>query len=105
MYSPYVFAIAQIVSDIPYGIIGAILYWVLMVGYLSTTYQDCVTHSPIQVYPMGFGQGSAGVGGTFFQLLLVYFVELFGVSFGQFIAAISPSMQVRSRVPDLPLAF
>ena len=54
---------------------------------------------------MGFGQGSAGVGGTFFQLLLVYFVELFGVSFGQFIAAISPSMQVRSRVPDLPLAF
>lgn len=44
---------------------------------------------------MGFGQGSAGVGGSFFQLLCIYFVELFGVSFGQFIAAISPSMQVR----------
>ncbi|KAI0800819.1 ABC-2 type transporter-domain-containing protein [Fomes fomentarius] len=76
MYSPYVFAIAQIISDIPYGIIGAILYWVLM------------------VYPMGFGQGSAAVGGTFFQLLCIYFVELFGVSFGQFIATISPSMQI-----------
>ncbi len=31
MYSPYVFAIAHISSDIPYAIIGAILYWVLMV--------------------------------------------------------------------------
>lgn len=43
---------------------------------------------------MGFGKGSAGVGGTFFQLLIVLFMELFGVGFGQLIGAISPSMQV-----------
>lgn len=47
---------------------------------------------------MGFGQGSAGVGGTFFQLLVIFFMELFGVSLGQLIGALSPSMQVRKRV-------
>ena len=43
---------------------------------------------------MGFGQGSAGVGGEFFQLLVIIFMELFGVSLGQFIGAVSPSMQI-----------
>lgn len=43
---------------------------------------------------MGFGQGSAGVGGEFFQLLMIIFMELFGVSLGQFIGAVSPSMQI-----------
>ena len=43
---------------------------------------------------MGFGQGSAGVGGEFFQLLVILFMELFGVSLGQLIGAISPSMQI-----------
>ena len=43
---------------------------------------------------MGFGQGSAGLGGQFFQLLVIIFVEIFGVSLGQFIGAISPSMQI-----------
>lgn len=43
---------------------------------------------------MGFGKGSAGVGGEFFQLLILIFMELFGVSLGQFIGAISPSMQI-----------
>ncbi|OSD06180.1 hypothetical protein PYCCODRAFT_1384259 [Trametes coccinea BRFM310] len=76
MYSPYVFAIGQLIGEVPYSLLCAIVYWVLM------------------VYPMGFGHGSAGVGGTFFQLLVVIFVEMFGVSLGQFIGAISPSMQV-----------
>ncbi|OBZ78638.1 Brefeldin A resistance protein [Grifola frondosa] len=48
----------------------------------------------LMVYPMGFGQGAAGVGGTFFQLLVIVFMELFGVSLGQLIGAISPSMQI-----------
>ncbi|KAI8981169.1 ABC-2 type transporter-domain-containing protein [Trametes punicea] len=76
VYSPYVFAIGQLIGEIPYSLLCAIVYWVLM------------------VYPMGFGDGSAGVAGTFFQLLVIIFVELFGVSLGQFIGAISPSMQV-----------
>ena len=48
---------------------------------------------------MGFGKGEAGTAGNGFQLLMVIFVELFGVSLGQLIAAISPTIQVR--VPPL----
>jgi hypothetical protein len=44
---------------------------------------------------MGFGKGAAGTNGTGFQLLVIIFIELFGVSLGQLIAAISPSIQVR----------
>ena len=43
---------------------------------------------------MGFGKGAAGTNGTGFQLLVIIFIELFGVSLGQLIAAISPSIQV-----------
>jgi len=76
IYSAEAFAIAQLVSEIPYSILCAILYWVLM------------------VYPMGFGQGAAGINGTGFQLLVIIFVELFGVTFAQLIGAISPSVQI-----------
>ncbi|THH06687.1 hypothetical protein EW146_g9533 [Bondarzewia mesenterica] len=76
IYSPYVFAVGQLLGEIPYSILCAILYWVLM------------------VYPMGFGQGSAGTNGTGFQLLVVLFTELFAVTLGQFIASISPSIQI-----------
>lgn len=44
---------------------------------------------------MGFGQGEEGIGGNFFILLVVIFVELFGVSLGQLVAALSPSIRVR----------
>lgn len=47
-----------------------------------------------QVYPIGFGQGVAGLDGTGFQLLVIIFMMLFGISFGQLIAALSPSIQV-----------
>ncbi|KAF6754266.1 ABC-transporter [Ephemerocybe angulata] len=76
IYSPYVFAIGQVLGEIPYSIICGLLYWVLM------------------VYPIGFGQGSAGVNGTGFQLLIVIFMVLFGVTLGQLVAALSPSVQV-----------
>jgi len=46
------------------------------------------------VYPMGFGQGSAGLNGTGFQLLVIIFAVVFGISLGQLVAAISPSFQV-----------
>lgn len=45
---------------------------------------------------MGFGHGSAGLNGTGFQLMMIIFLELFGVTLGQLIAAISPSVQVSS---------
>ncbi|KAJ7070657.1 ABC-2 type transporter-domain-containing protein [Mycena amicta] len=76
IYSPYVFALAQTLSEIPGSIVCAIVYWVLM------------------VYPMHFGQGSAGLNGTGFQLLVTLFMMWFGVSLGQLVASISPSVQV-----------
>ncbi|KAF8583992.1 hypothetical protein K439DRAFT_1617076 [Ramaria rubella] len=75
IYSPYVFAISQLVSEIPYSILCAAVYWALM------------------VWPMGFGQGSEGARGNAYQLLMCIFLELFGVSLGQFVASISPSIQ------------
>ncbi|KAF5385059.1 hypothetical protein D9615_001097 [Tricholomella constricta] len=76
IYSPYVFAMGQLIGEIPYSIICGIIYWVLM------------------VYPIGFGQGAAGNNGTGFQLLVIIFMLLFGVSLGQLVAAVSPSVQV-----------
>ncbi|KAG6329970.1 hypothetical protein ID866_9118 [Astraeus odoratus] len=76
IYSPYVFAIAQLIGEIPYSILCATVYWVLM------------------VYPMGFGQGAAGQKGNAFQLIIVIFMEIFGVSVGQLVASISPSIQI-----------
>ncbi|KAG2022687.1 ABC transporter [Coprinopsis cinerea AmutBmut pab1-1] len=76
IYSPYVFAIGQLLGEFPYSVVCALLYWVLM------------------VYPTGFGQGEAGLDGTGFQFLIILFVVLFGVSLGQFIAALCPDVQI-----------
>ncbi|KAF9067342.1 hypothetical protein BDP27DRAFT_1383972 [Rhodocollybia butyracea] len=76
IYSPYAFAVGQLLGEIPYNVLCGIVYWVLM------------------VYPMHFGQGSAGLDGTGFQLWVIIVMMLFGVSLGQLIAAISPSVQV-----------
>ncbi|KAF7337580.1 Pleiotropic drug resistance ABC transporter protein [Mycena sanguinolenta] len=77
IYSPFVFAIAQTISELANSAVCGVVYWVLM------------------VYPQGFGQGAAaGTNGTGFQLLITLIMMLFGVSFGQLIAAISPSVQV-----------
>ena len=77
LYSPEVFAISQLLSEIPNSIVCAVVYWVLM------------------VYPTGFGAGSAGLKGTGFQLLAVIFTEFFGVTLAQLIGALAPSIQVR----------
>lgn len=76
IYSPYVFAIGQLIGELPYSVLCAFVYWVLM------------------VWPMGFGQGAAGNNGNGFQFLIILFMELFGVTLGQFIGAISPNIQV-----------
>ena len=46
---------------------------------------------------MGFGKGAEGTNGNGFQLLVIIFIELFGVSLGQLVAALSPSIRVRSQ--------
>ena len=33
IYSPYIFAIGQLVGEIPYSIVCGLLYWVLMVRF------------------------------------------------------------------------
>lgn len=76
IYSPYVFAIGQLIGEIPYSILCAIVYWAL------------------STWPMGFGKGAAGTNGVGFQLLVIIIVELFGVTLGQLIASISPSIQI-----------
>jgi len=76
IYSPYVFAIGQLLGEMPYSIICAIIYWALM------------------VYPMHLGQGSAGSNGNGFQLILILLTELFAVTLGQLVASISPSIQI-----------
>ncbi|KAF9041171.1 ABC-2 type transporter-domain-containing protein [Rhodocollybia butyracea] len=80
IYSPYAFAVGQLLGEIPYNVLCGIVYWVLM------------------VYPMHFGQGSAGLDGTGFQLWVIIVMMLFGVSLGQLIAAISPSVQVAGSI-------
>ncbi|KAH9031530.1 ABC-2 type transporter-domain-containing protein [Lactarius pseudohatsudake] len=78
IYSPYIFAIGQLLGEIPYSVLCAVIYWVMM------------------VYPIHFGQGSAGTNGTGFQFLVILITELFAVSLGQLIASISPSIQIAS---------
>ena len=38
IYSPYVFAIGQLLGEIPYSVLCALIYWVLMVGLLTTNH-------------------------------------------------------------------
>ena len=92
MYSPYVFAIGQLLGEIPYNILCGLLYWVLMVRFLYI--YGPVYWRFLQVYPIGFGKGTYGLNGTGFQLLIVLFMLLFGISLGQLIASIAPSVQV-----------
>ncbi|KAI0323043.1 ABC-2 type transporter-domain-containing protein [Amylostereum chailletii] len=76
IYAPEVFAISQLLGEMPYSTICAIIYWVLL------------------VYPQHFGQGAAGLNGTGFQLLVILFTEYFGVTLGQVIASVTPTVQV-----------
>lgn len=60
IYSPFVFAIGQLIGEAPYSILCALVFWALL------------------VWPIGFGHGSAGTAGNGFQLLIIIFVEFFG---------------------------
>lgn len=93
MYSPEVFAIAQLLGEVPCCVLCATVYWIIMVIW-SNTLVLYLTDRELQIFAQGFGQGSAGLGGTGLQLVVLIFVELFGVSLGQLVAAITPSVQV-----------
>ena len=93
MYSPEVFTIAQLLGELPYCILCGIVYWIIMVTGSNTLLLK-LTNPEIQIFVQGFGQGSAGLGGTGLQLVVIVFVELFGVSLGQLVAATTPSIQV-----------
>jgi hypothetical protein len=53
---------------------------------------------------MGFGKGLEGTNGNGYQLLMIIFVELFGVTLGQVVAALSPSIRVSCRAIPARLA-
>jgi hypothetical protein len=110
IYSPYVFALSQLFSEIPYSLLSAVLYWVspfvnvklilydiFIRSWCMLTLQCCyelLTCFMYRVWPMGFGKGASGTNGNGYQLLIFIFLGLFSVSLGQFIAAISPSIHV-----------
>ena len=62
------------------------------VGFRDSVFRSLSWLLP--VYPVGFGQGPAGLSGIGFKLLVILFVEPFGVTFAQLIGAISPSIQI-----------
>ena len=92
MYSPEVFAIAQLLSELPSCVLCATVYWIIMV--IGSNMLLYLTDPEPQIFAQGFGQGSAGLGGTGLQLVAIIFIELFGVSLGQLVAASTPSVQV-----------
>ena len=71
MYSPVVFAIAQMVAETPYSILCAVAFFVL------------------QYYPSGFPEATSRAG-YYFAMILV--TEFYSVTLGQAIAALSPSI-------------
>lgn len=75
MYSGVVFAIVQLIQEVPFGIVSTVVYFLLF------------------YYPAGFQTGSDRAG-YFFAMLLV--TEMFAVTLGQAIAAISPSIYIAS---------
>lgn len=73
MYSPLVFAITQLIAEMPNSILCAVAFFLLL------------------YYPVGF-QHESGRAGYAFAMILV--VEIFSVTLGQAVAALSPSIQV-----------
>ncbi|KAK4046639.1 ATP-binding cassette transporter snq2 [Microbotryomycetes sp. JL201] len=73
MYSQQVFALSQLAAEMPYSLLCAVAFFLLL------------------YYPMGFNTDSSRAG---LQFLVVLVVELFSVTLGQAIAAYSPSIYI-----------
>ncbi len=46
IYSPYVFAVGQLIGEIPYNVMCALLYWVLMVCLVALLSVLCSSINP-----------------------------------------------------------
>ncbi|KAN0064189.1 ATP-binding cassette transporter snq2 [Thecaphora frezii] len=75
MYSGSIFAITQLISEIPFGVACVVVYFLLF------------------YYPAGF-QSDSNRAGYFFAMLLC--TELFAITLGQAISAVSPSVYIAS---------
>lgn len=76
-YSPTVFAIAQLVAEIPYSILCSVVFFLLF--YL----------------PMNFNNSPDRAG---FAFLVILTVEFFATTLGQMIASLTPSVYIASMV-------
>ncbi|KAI8460557.1 ABC-2 type transporter-domain-containing protein [Phakopsora pachyrhizi] len=76
MYAPAAFGIAQFLAEIPYSFLCAVFFYV------------------IWYYVVSFQKASGRAGYSFFMVLLV---ELYGVTIGQAVAALSPSIFIAQR--------
>ncbi|KAG8903275.1 hypothetical protein FRB99_003542 [Tulasnella sp. 403] len=86
MYSPIVFACGQLVAEMPWSLVCAIFYWVLM------------------YWPLRLGQGAGGKAGSGYFLLMIIAVEFFGVSMAQAVGALAPSIKV-AVLTNTPIAL
>jgi len=43
IYSPYVFAVGQLIGEMPYSIVCGLLYWVLMVRFRGCCWHGLLT--------------------------------------------------------------
>lgn len=75
MYSQIVFALAQLISESPYSILCAVVFFLLW------------------NFPMGFNFSPSRSG---FQFFLILVTEFYAVTLGQAVAAISPSVFIAS---------
>lgn len=79
MYSSTVFALSQLISEIPYGLANAIVYFVI--NYYMVFYSSHVDYSSSRA-------------GYFFAM--TFMGEVFSTTLGQFIAAASPNPYIAS---------
>ncbi|ELU43745.1 ABC transporter [Rhizoctonia solani AG-1 IA] len=75
MYSQFVFALGQLMAEMPYSVLCAVVYFLLF------------------YYPAGFNTASDRAGYHFFMILIT---EIFSVTLGQMLAALTPSVYIAS---------
>jgi ATP-binding cassette subfamily G (WHITE) protein 2 (SNQ2) len=73
MYSPWVFSLGQLLAEMPNSLLCAVCFFLAF------------------YYPAGFQMSSSRAG---YQFLMILVVEIFSVTLGQAIAALSPSIFV-----------
>jgi ATP-binding cassette subfamily G (WHITE) protein 2 (SNQ2) len=73
MYSPWIFSLGQLLAEMPNSLLCAVCFFLLI------------------YYPTGFQTSSSRAG---YQFLIILITELFSVTLGQAIAALSPSIFV-----------